>query len=116
MRLDVGDLAFDAVAFGDPDGELVLLLHGFPQRPHLLAARRPELVEAGFRVVAPDQRGYSPGARPAGAGAYAMPALAADVLGMLDALGTDRATSSATTGARRWPGRSRPATPTGCAP
>ena len=91
MRLEVGDLAFDAVAFGEEDGELVLLLHGFPQDHTCWRHVWPDLVEAGYRVVAPDQRGYSTGARPEGAAAYAMPALTGDVLGMLDALGADRA-------------------------
>lgn len=91
MKLEVGDLVFDAVAFGEPDGEVVLLLHGFPQSSWCWRHVWPSLVEAGYRVVAPDQRGYSPGARPTEVSAYAMPHLVADVLGMLDTLGADRA-------------------------
>ncbi len=91
MQIPVGDLVFDAYAFGEPDGELVLLLHGFPQSGWEWRHVWPGLVEAGYRVVAPDQRGYSPGARPEGVPAYAMSELVADAVGMLDALGVERA-------------------------
>lgn len=91
MSLRVGDLTFDAVAAGPPDGRLVLLLHGFPQTSWSWRGVWPALAEAGYRVVAPDQRGYSPGARPDGVEAYRGPQLVADVVGMLDALGAPRA-------------------------
>jgi pimeloyl-ACP methyl ester carboxylesterase len=91
MRIEVGDLVFDTVVFGEPDGEVVLLLHGFPQSSWCWRHVWPSLVEAGYLVVAPDQRGYSPGARPEGAPAYAMSELVADALGVLDAVGAERA-------------------------
>lgn len=91
LDLRVGDLVFDAVAAGPPDGRLVLLLHGFPQTAHSWRRVWPALADAGYRVVAPDQRGYSPGARPDGVQAYRMPHLVADAVGLLDALGADRA-------------------------
>jgi pimeloyl-ACP methyl ester carboxylesterase len=91
LQLSVGDLVFDALADGAPDGRLVLLLHGFPQTSWSWREVMSGLVAAGCRVVAPDQRGYSPGARPDGVPAYRMPCLVADVVGMLDALGADRA-------------------------
>jgi pimeloyl-ACP methyl ester carboxylesterase len=90
-QIEVGDLVFDAVQFGETDGEVVLLLHGFPQSSWCWRHVWPSLVEAGYRVVAPDQRGYSPGARPQGVAAYAMTELVGDVLGMLDSLGVERA-------------------------
>jgi pimeloyl-ACP methyl ester carboxylesterase len=71
---------FDVLAAGDPAGEPVLLLHGFPQT----AACSTQLAEvpagAGYRVLAPDQRGYSPGAQPGAVGGYRMPELVADLL------------------------------------
>jgi pimeloyl-ACP methyl ester carboxylesterase len=91
LQLPVGDLVLDAVAVGPADGRLVLLLHGFPQTGWSWRGVWPALAGAGHRVVAPDQRGYSPGARPTGAEHYAMPSLVADVVGVLDALGADRA-------------------------
>lgn len=56
--------SFTVLAGGPADGELVLLLHGFPQSRHTWRAQVPALAAAGYRAVAPDQRGYSPGARP----------------------------------------------------
>jgi pimeloyl-ACP methyl ester carboxylesterase len=91
LSLPVGDLRFDAVAGGPADGRLVLLLHGFPQTSWSWRQVWPALAEAGCRVVAPDQRGYSPGARPDEVEAYCVPRLVADVVGMLDVLGAARA-------------------------
>ena len=91
LQLPVGDLVFDAVAAGPADGRLVLLLHGFPQSSWSWRLVMPALAQAGLRAVAPDQRGYSPGARPDDVDAYRMPHLLDDALGMLDALGADRA-------------------------
>lgn len=91
LQLPVGDLTFDAVQAGPDDGRLVLLLHGFPQTSWSWRRVWPALAEAGYRVVAPDQRGYSPGARPDGVEAYRMPELVGDALGLLDVLGADRA-------------------------
>jgi pimeloyl-ACP methyl ester carboxylesterase len=90
-QLRVGDLVFDARVDGPRDGPVVLLLHGFPQTSWSWRYVAPRLAEAGFRVVTPDQRGYSPGARPDGVDAYGMPHLVGDALGMLDALGAERA-------------------------
>ena len=57
-------LAFTADVAGPADGSLVLLLHGFPESRHSWRAALPALARGGYRAVAPDQRGYSPGARP----------------------------------------------------
>ena len=91
LRIPVGELVFDAVAAGPEDGRLVLLLHGFPQTSWSWRGVWPALADAGLRVVAPDQRGYSPEARPNGVDAYRMGHLVADVVGLLDALGAERA-------------------------
>ncbi|MCU1692627.1 MAG: putative alpha/beta hydrolase [Frankiales bacterium] len=82
----VGELTFDVVDLGPRDSEVVLLLHGFPQSLWEWRLVWPALVDAGYRVVAPSQRGYSPGARPEGVEAYAMTHLVADAVGLLDAL------------------------------
>lgn len=87
LRIRVGDLVFDARAAGPEEGPLVLLLHGFPQTSHEWRAQLPVLAELGLRAVAPDQRGYSPDARPASVEAYAMERLVGDVTGMAEALG-----------------------------
>jgi pimeloyl-ACP methyl ester carboxylesterase len=81
---------FTADAAGPGDGPLVLLLHGFPQSRYAWRDILPALAAAGFHAVAPDQRGYSPGVRPAEVDAYATPRLVADVLDIADALGAER--------------------------
>lgn len=57
-------LSFDVTDEGPLDGIPVVLLHGFPERATSWRAVAPPLHEAGYRTFAPDQRGYSPGARP----------------------------------------------------
>ena len=92
LRVPVGDgLVLDAVDTGPADGPVVLLLHGFPQSSWCWRRVWPALRAAGLRVVAPDQRGYSPGARPADVHDYRMAALVADAVAVLDAVGADRA-------------------------
>ena len=90
IRIEVGELAFDARAAGPADGPLVLLLHGFPQSSFEWRHQLPILGAMGFRAVAPDQRGYSSGARPEGVEAYRIPHLVGDVMGMADALGHEK--------------------------
>jgi pimeloyl-ACP methyl ester carboxylesterase len=57
-------LTFDVLASGSPGAPLVLLLHGFAESKHCWRAQVAALAAAGYRAVAPSQRGYSPGARP----------------------------------------------------
>jgi pimeloyl-ACP methyl ester carboxylesterase len=85
-----GRLSFDAIGAGPDDGELVLLLHGFPQTKRTWRLQLPALAQAGYRAVAIDQRGYSPNARPKGVEAYHTDLLTADVLRVADALGAQR--------------------------
>ncbi len=86
VQIQVGPLTFDALASGPADGELILLLHGFPQTSYSYRHQLPVLAQAGYRAVAPDLRGYSPGARPSEVDAYAMGPLVQDVFGIADAL------------------------------
>jgi len=74
---------------GPAGGALVLLLHGFPESRHSWRAALPALAEAGHRAVAPDQRGYSPGARPdpKDLSNYAFEKLIADAIDIADAAG-----------------------------
>jgi len=57
-------LTFDALAAGEPGAPLVLLLHGFAESMHCWRAQVEALAGAGYRAIAPSQRGYSAGARP----------------------------------------------------
>ncbi|MEM7140228.1 MAG: alpha/beta hydrolase [Actinomycetota bacterium] len=86
--IDLGALSFIADVGGD--GDLVVLLHGFPHSRHTWRHELPALVDAGFSVCAPDQRGYSAGARPTEIDDYRVELLMADVLGLADARGADR--------------------------
>lgn len=90
VPVTVGDLVLDVAACGPEDGVPALLLHGFPVTRRSYAAVAPGLVEAGMRLVVPDQRGYSAGARPADVSDYQVEHLVADALGLLDALGLER--------------------------
>jgi pimeloyl-ACP methyl ester carboxylesterase len=85
------DLVFDVRDHGQGDGEAVVLLHGFPQDGSCFDAVVPALQEAGLRTLVPDQRGYSPGARPASRRDYVLEQLVADVLALLDTAGVERA-------------------------
>ena len=82
-----GDLVFDVRDAGSPDGEPVVLLHGFPQDSGAFDRLSPALHQSGLRTLAPDQRGYSPGARPAHRSDYRVRAAVEDVLALLDAAG-----------------------------
>jgi pimeloyl-ACP methyl ester carboxylesterase len=69
------------------DGPLVLLLHGFPEFWYSWRHQLSALAEAGFRAVAPDQRGYDLSEKPPGVAAYSITKLADDVAGLVRALG-----------------------------
>jgi pimeloyl-ACP methyl ester carboxylesterase len=90
VLLAANGLRFTADLAGPSAGERVLLLHGYPQTRHTWRAELPALAAAGFRACAPDQRGYSEGARPDGIEAYRTENLLADVLALADSLGAER--------------------------
>jgi pimeloyl-ACP methyl ester carboxylesterase len=87
---EYGTLVFSATAAGPDDGDLVLLLHGFPQTKLSMRSQVAALGDAGYRAVAFDQRGYSAGARPVEIEAYRTDCLTGDVLRVADALGASR--------------------------
>lgn len=71
-------------------GPAVILLHGWPDRATLWTEQADALAAAGYRVIAPDLRGFGDSDRPEEVEHYAMGALRHDVLGVADALGVDR--------------------------
>ena len=81
-------LRFDVSERGPADGPVVLLLHGFPQTAASWEPVATRLAAAGFRTLAPDQRGYLASARPQGRRAYVVTELVADILALADATGT----------------------------
>ena len=76
---------------GPDDGPLVVLLHGFPETGASWHRQIGPLVEAGYRVVAPDQRGYGTSDKPRGVAAYRLDELVADLIGLIGACGRERA-------------------------
>jgi pimeloyl-ACP methyl ester carboxylesterase len=90
VRIAANGLAFTADVAGPPSGDLVLLLHGFPQTRHAWRAELRALSAAGYRACAADQRGYSAGARPEGVDAYRIESLVGDALAIAGALGAER--------------------------
>ena len=82
-------LTFTVDVAGPAGGDLVLLLHGFPESRHSWREALPALAAAGYCAVAPDQRGYSPGARPdpADLSNYAFDKLVADAIEIAAAAG-----------------------------
>lgn len=85
-----GAMVFDVIDAGPRDGTPVVLLHGFPETAASWELAIPELTRAGYRVLAPDQRGYSPRARPGGRRAYRSSELVRDVLALAQAAGAER--------------------------
>jgi pimeloyl-ACP methyl ester carboxylesterase len=90
IEITTGGMTFRARAAGPEDGRLVLLLHGFPQTSASWSATLQDLAGDGYRAVAFDQRGYSPGARPDALAAYRLQHLVADVLAVADDIGGHR--------------------------
>ena len=90
IELAVGPYRYSALAAGPADGDVVLLLHGFPETSYEWRAQLEALGDAGYRAVAPDQRGYAAGARPTALQEYAVDRLVDDVFGFADALGAGR--------------------------
>jgi len=91
QQVDVGDLTFEVRVDGPEDGRPVLLLHGFPETSLSWASVTPLLTAAGLRTYAPDQLGYSPGARPDEVAAYSTPSLAQVTADLMTALDVPRA-------------------------
>jgi pimeloyl-ACP methyl ester carboxylesterase len=84
-------LTFDVTDSGPEDAPVVVLLHGFPQDRQAWDKVTPQLVDAGYRVLAPDQRGYSPAASPRSPSAYRLRELCGDVAALLDAASAEKA-------------------------
>ena len=87
--INLGELSFSVQDEGE--GPAVVLLHGFPDSHVLWRHQVPALVAAGYRVIAPDLRGFGDSSKPAEVDRYGMLDLVGDVLGILDHLGVARA-------------------------
>lgn len=91
VQIKVGSQQFRArvAGFGGTRGNFILL-HGFPETSSMWQPLITKAAAAGYQVIAFDQRGYSPGARPGDVAEYAMNGLSADVLAIADAAGFDK--------------------------
>ncbi|MFP8957740.1 alpha/beta fold hydrolase [Natrialbaceae archaeon A-CW3] len=91
VHLSGADVELHAVTAGSPDDPLVVLLHGFPEFWFGWHAQIQPLVDAGFRVLVPDQRGYNLSEKPEGVGAYRLETLSRDVRALIEAAGEESA-------------------------
>ena len=89
-RIQTNGIMLHTVQAGPVDGPVVILLHGFPEFWYCWHHQIPALASAGFRVIAPDMRGYHLSEKPRSLAAYSLNELAADVIGLIDALGRDQ--------------------------
>lgn len=83
--VETNNIRLNVVQAGPEDGPLIILLHGFPEFSYSWRKLMPLLVSAGYRVWAPDQRGYNLSDKPDGIDPYRLDELAADVVGLIDA-------------------------------
>lgn len=91
LRVDVGEVELFVVQAGPRDGPPVVLLHGFPEFWYAWRGPMVRLAERGYRVIAPDQRGYGGSDKPPDVEAYSVERLAGDVAELIAALGYDSA-------------------------
>jgi pimeloyl-ACP methyl ester carboxylesterase len=89
-RIATNGIHLHVVTDGPTDGPLVILLHGFPEFWYSWRRQIPFLAGKGFRVWAPDQRGYNDSDKPKGIAAYNIDTLSDDVIGLIDAAGRDK--------------------------
>ena len=89
--IETNGIKLHVVMAGPKDGQPVILLHGFPEFWYGWRKQTPVLAEAGYRVIVPDQRGYNLSDKPKGVKPYRMDMLVADILGLIDALGYEKA-------------------------
>jgi len=88
LMVEVNGIRLHAVTTGQ--GPTVLLLHGFPDTHDVWRKQVPVLAAAGYRVLAPDLRGYGRSEAPVGVANYTLDKVRADVIGLLDRLRIDR--------------------------
>jgi pimeloyl-ACP methyl ester carboxylesterase len=82
LRVPTNGIQLHIAEAGPPDGPLLFLLHGFPEFWYGWRNQNTRLAEAGFHVVAPDQRGYNLSDKPEGIERYDLDQLAADIVGL----------------------------------
>lgn len=89
--VDSNGVRLRVVEAGEKGAPVVVLAHGFPELAYSWRHQIPVLAEAGYHVLAPDQRGYGRSSRPDAIDAYDIHELTADIVGLLDDVGAERA-------------------------
>jgi pimeloyl-ACP methyl ester carboxylesterase len=89
--VDTNGVQLRVIEAGDRGAPVVVLAHGFPELAYSWRHQIPVLAEAGYHVLAPDQRGYGGSSRPDAIDAYNIHELTADLVGVLDDVGAERA-------------------------
>ncbi|GBE67373.1 epoxide hydrolase A [Mycobacterium sp. MFM001] len=89
--IETNGVRLHTVEAGDRGAPVVLLAHGFPELAYSWRHQIPVLAAAGYHVLAPDQRGYGRSSRPDEISAYNIADLSADLIGLLDDVGAERA-------------------------
>jgi epoxide hydrolase 4 len=89
--IQTGEYQLHTVQAGDPSGRLVIMLHGFPEFWYGWRKQIDPLVNAGFRLLIPDQRGYNLSDRPQQVCAYTVDELSQDVLALIEWAGAEEA-------------------------
>jgi pimeloyl-ACP methyl ester carboxylesterase len=89
--VDTNGIQLRVIEAGDPGAPVVVLTHGFPELAYSWRHQIPVLAAAGYHVLAPDQRGYGGSSRPDAIDAYDIHQLTADIVGLLDDVGAQRA-------------------------
>ena len=88
--IETNGIRLHIVQAGPKSGVPVVLLHGFPEFHYGWRKQIPALVEAGCRVIVPDQRGYNLSDKPKGVNNYSVDILVEDIIGLIDALGYEK--------------------------
>lgn len=89
--VDTNGVQLRVIEAGDRGAPVVILAHGFPELAYSWRHQIPVLAEAGYHVLAPDQRGYGGSSRPEAVEAYNVRELTADLAGLLDDVDAERA-------------------------
>jgi pimeloyl-ACP methyl ester carboxylesterase len=89
--VDTNGVRLRVIEAGDPGAPVVVLAHGFPELAYSWRHQIPVLADAGYHVLAPDQRGYGGSSCPDAIEAYNIHDLTADLVGLLDDAGAERA-------------------------
>ena len=90
QNVATGEFRFTIDTAGPTSGPAILLLHGFPETRQMWQHQMRAVARAGFHAIAPDQRGYSAGARPPGVESYTSNLLVTDALALMDNFGASR--------------------------